>query len=144
MEVERGREDGVLFYEVDVKWQGRELEVEVTADGVLGEIQEDVELKTLPKPVADSIKAVLDQAKVRKIEKHDIRGVPHAGVCVQLAKAQIVYEIKACGKQGGMIKLRLDEAGKILAGDDDEDQDDGDDDGDGDDGEGEHEDGGDE
>jgi hypothetical protein len=119
VDFERQSEKGVRYYEVDVTWQARTMEVEVTEDGDLGEIQEDVDLETLPQRVLRALSQFTDRENVRKVEMHDIRGTPANGTFVTLPSAQIVYEIKARTSDGSHIAVRLDATGKVLGADDD-------------------------
>ena len=132
-EVGRERERGVSYYEVELKWQGKELEVEVAADGSIGEIEEELALKDLPDKVAAKAKEIVGDGSIKGIERHDVRGVPGKGTFQPSPTPKIVYEIKYI-KDGKKHEVELVVTGdSILVATNDDDGDDDDDDDDDDD-----------
>jgi len=119
-DVESTTEKGTVHYSVDVTWQKRKLEIEVAADGTLGEIQENVKFDSLPAAVAQKVTGKANHGKVLKIEKTEIRGVPNKGTFTPLAEAQILYEITVRPVHGKKLELRLDQAGNLVADDEDD------------------------
>jgi len=136
-EVGKERERGVPYFEVELKEGETEFEMEVTADGKIGEIEADVAPASLPEAVTAKIKQLAAGAEVRGAEKHEVRGVPLYGTFAALAEPVVVYEITyrvPGAKRNAHIALRPngDPAGAVGDGDDDDDDDDGDDDDDND------------
>ena len=93
MGIGRERENGVMFYEVNLKQDGKTIEVEVSADGVIGEIESIVGLQDVPKDVADSIVKVTQGGRIKQIERHERRGVISSGRLVKLDKPKVMYEV---------------------------------------------------
>lgn len=131
-EVEREREDGVPYFEVEMEAIDKEFDVEVTADGRIGEIETEMWAKDLPPVVAAKAKEAAAGGELGKVEKHEVRGVPLYGTFAALAQAQIVYEItcRAPGdKRRGTIVVRDNgDLVRVVKGDADDEDDDGDDD----------------
>lgn len=132
-EVEREREGGVNCYEVELKWKGREIEVEVAADGSIGEIEEELRLGDLPDKIAAKVKELVGDGTIKEIERAEVRGVPRNGTFQPRAKPKTIYEVEYV-KDGREheAELLVDGDGILVATHDDEDDDD-DDDGDDDD-----------
>lgn len=136
-EVEKERERGVPYFEVELKDGDAEFELEVTADGKLGEIEADVAPADLPEAVTAKVKQTAAGAAIRGAEKHEVRGVPLYGTFAALAEPVVVYEVTyrvPGAKRNAHLALRPngDLAGAV-GGDDDDGDDDDDDDGDDDD-----------
>jgi len=87
-------EQGVQFFEVALKLGERKLELEVTADGILTEIEEVVQLAALPKAVAEAISKAAGGGKVLAIERHEFRGYIKDGRAVALDKTVVQIEAK--------------------------------------------------
>jgi len=136
-------EDGIMVYEVELEEGKTETEVTVSADGLLLEIETEVEMKDVPKAAADVIAKAADGATIKEIEKEEIRaevkkenGTPRI---VKLEKAKVVFSAELVkGDQKGEIEVAAD--GKVVEElkwkakgadkpDDDEDDDDDDDNG---------------
>lgn len=93
-EVDSEREHGVFYYEAEIKYKGDKLEVEVSPDGIIGEVEGKVNFKNLPQPVKTTARKYLKNAKIRWVEKHERRGTASAGSWVPLAKPIMYYEVK--------------------------------------------------
>lgn len=123
-EVERERE-GVVLYEVELKQNGKEVEVEVSPDGQIVEVGRKVAKGDLPKAVAKTLARLAGDAKINEIEKEEIHAVVKL---VKLDKPRVVYEAEFV-RNGKEVEVRIAPDGKLLGTEvDDDDDDDGDDD----------------
>jgi len=98
-EVEIGSEGGARLYEVELTCEGKEVEVEVSPDGMIVEIEAEVTMADLPKPVADAIAKAAGGAKVHEIERTKTFAVGRDGKLVPLSEPKVVYEaefMKGC------------------------------------------------
>ncbi len=66
---EKEKKDGKVTYEIAIAYKGRKIEVHVTPDGKITEIEKEITLKELPKPVADALKEKYPKAKIEKLEE---------------------------------------------------------------------------
>lgn len=124
-DVEKEREKGVPYFEVELREGGREFEVEVTADGKIGEIEAKVAPGDLPEAITAKVKELAAGAQIRGAEKHEVRGVPLYGTFATLAEPVVVYEVtyRAPGAQrNARVTLRANgELVRAAARDDDDD-----------------------
>ena len=136
-EVEREDEDGAALYEAALIHNGRDLEVEVTADGVIVEVGTPAALRSLPRAVQDTIRKVARGARIHEVEKTEVRAVVRNGVVKPLRTARLVYEAEL--RKGGKVsEVEISADGRVLEQskwkkhdpfeDEDEDDDDDDDD----------------
>ncbi len=110
--IEAEKEGGVQVFEAGWMVDGREQEVEVTADGILLEMEESVDVKDVPEAVKTAAQKELAGAPSIHYEKH----------------TYVIYEVE--GKVNGKGKeVVISPTGKVHKDDDDGDDDDGDDDG---------------
>lgn len=93
---------GKLAYEVEYKENGKEYEFLYSAEGVLLQKEEEIDVAKLPKPVVEAIKQAYPKAKIEEAEKLMKPDGTLTGYEV---------EIKADGKE---IELELDVNGKIM------------------------------
>jgi hypothetical protein len=124
-DVEREDENGVAFYSLEIKWQHRELDVEVAADGALGEVEERIEREAVPAAVLLKMDELVGKGKLRGIERHERHGVAQDGTFKPLPAVQVVYEAKVSNGHS-RAEYRIDPSGKLLPA---EKEDDGDQDG---------------
>lgn len=120
LEVESEKEHGVAVYEASWKVDGREVEAEVTGDGVLLELEEGVDAQDVPEAVRAAAEQSLAGAEKIHYEKHTV----------------VVYEAE--GRVNGKAKeITVSPTGRVAgqaqagqeAGSDEDGDDDGDDDG---------------
>jgi uncharacterized membrane protein YkoI len=122
------REDGVLYYEVVLREGNETIEMEVTPDGTVGEVESRVELAAVPEIVRQAISRQAGRATVREIERHEIRGAPDGGVFVPVDPPRVLYEV-AVELDGVRREVIIGADGKTLASkEDDQDSDDAEDD----------------
>ncbi|NLF16887.1 MAG: hypothetical protein GX595_06465 [Lentisphaerae bacterium] len=125
-EVEAERERGVPYFEVEMTHAGREVEVEVTADGMIGEIETEVAAADLPTAVAAKAQEAAGGGRLGTAERHEVRGVPLYGTFAALAEPVVVYEIpfrSAVLRRKGTVVIRDNgEVVRVARGDDDGDE----------------------
>ena len=90
----RERENGVMYYEVNLRENGKRFEVEVTPDGVIGEIEGTLGLKDLPRHVQGIVAKATKGARKVRIEIHERRARARSGRFVPLEKPTVAYEVK--------------------------------------------------
>jgi peptidase YpeB-like protein/putative PepSY-like beta-lactamase-inhibitor len=94
LDVERERESGVRYYEVELDVNDNRIEVEVDSEGGIGEVERRVGIDEVPEALAAAIlKAVGPKGKVR-IERHERWGVGRGGRFVKLDKPRLFFEVK--------------------------------------------------
>jgi uncharacterized membrane protein YkoI len=119
-------EEDVTLYEVVLKEDAAEKEVEVTADGMIVNIESVVAAKDLPKVIADAAAKAAPGAQVQKAEKVETHAAAHL---VMLSAPKVSYEVELTAKgQKGTIEVAGDgtvleplEWKKAKAGDEEED-----------------------
>ena len=90
----RERENGALYYEVNLRNDGQRLEVEVSPEGVIGEIEGRVHMVDLSEDMRERIIKATRGMKIRRIELHERRGRARGGTFVPIAKPTLKYEVK--------------------------------------------------
>ena len=130
VEAEKERENGIDLYEVALIQDGRDMEVEVSAEGVVIEIETEVAMKDVPSPVAKTIIEISKGARVKEVEKVELRAVVKSGKLVKLREPTTFFEVEVVkGDKQAEIKVSPD--GTMLEPvtweDEDDDEDDGDD-----------------
>ncbi len=92
--VGRERERGAWYYEVTLRaGGGRRFEVEVTEDGVIGEIEAVVKLGDLPEELVKTVRERVGNGRVTRVEKHERRGIARNGKFVPLETPRTSYEV---------------------------------------------------
>ena len=66
---EKETEDGKLFYEIEILNKKEELDVELTPDGDLSEIEKEIEYKDLPKAVSKALEEKYPKAEFKEVEE---------------------------------------------------------------------------
>ena len=101
-EFEKEMFEGKTVYEVEYKDNGKEYEVLYTADGILLQKEEEIDVNTLPEAVIGAIKKAHPKAEIKEAEK------------LMKADGTVTgYEVEVkTGKK--KLELELDAAGKIL------------------------------
>ena len=109
-EVEREKKE-LVIYEVELIRDGREIEVEVSADGVILAVEQEMAASALPKPVADAVARLAKGGKVEEVELKEVRA---RLTVVPLPMPQTVYEVEIESKDGETFEVELDAAGNVL------------------------------
>ncbi|NIA20667.1 MAG: hypothetical protein GWP05_01585 [Anaerolineaceae bacterium] len=96
-DVEKERESGLLLYEVELEQGEDEIEVEVSSGGVIISIEMEIQVKDLPKVVAEAIRKEADGGEIEEVEKEETRAVIKKNkegqpVLAKLPKPRIVFE----------------------------------------------------
>ena len=99
-DAEKEHEDGVPLYEVVLTQDGRDMEVKVSAEGVVIEIAARIRFRDLPKPVASAVTKAARGGKVVKVEKLDVRALARSGGFVKLDEPLTLYEVKYAPPMG--------------------------------------------
>jgi uncharacterized membrane protein YkoI len=102
LEFEEETFEGKTAYEVEYKKDGKEYEFIYSAEGMLLQKEEEIDIKTLPDPVIQAILKAHPKAKIKEAEKLMKPDGTVTGYEV---------EIKVAGKE---IELELDATGNIL------------------------------
>jgi len=112
-EVQLDDEDGMKLYEVELELKDAEIEVSVSADGVIFEVETEVTVASLPKAVADAVAKAAKGGKVKEVEKEEQRAVVKDGKLVTLKTPTVTYsaEIRTAD---GEIEVEIAPDGKIL------------------------------
>jgi hypothetical protein len=62
-------EDGKTFYEVGIVDKGQKIDVTLTPEGAITELEKEVAARDLPKVVADALEAKYPKAEYKKVEE---------------------------------------------------------------------------
>jgi phosphopantothenoylcysteine synthetase/decarboxylase len=86
-------EDGATTYEVELKVEGRSVDLALNADGKILEIEKEVSIKELPRAVTKRLAARYPGAKIEKVEEitKGEDGPVHYEVAI---KAEVVFTAK--------------------------------------------------
>ncbi len=66
---EKETEEGKLYYEIEILNKKEEMDVELTTDGAITEIEKDVDYKDLPKAVSQALEAKYPKAEFDEVEE---------------------------------------------------------------------------
>ena len=66
---EKETEEGKLYYEIEILNKKEEIDVELTPDGALSEIEKEIEYKDLPKAVSQALEAKYPKAEFDEVEE---------------------------------------------------------------------------
>jgi hypothetical protein len=108
--VKAEKEGDVTVYEVKLTSGETKLEVTVTGEGTICEVDSQIAVADLPKAVAEAVAQAAPDAKVSKASKEEILADPKTGK-LDTPKATYEVEVTKDGKEGEM-KLAAD--GKVL------------------------------
>lgn len=107
IKIGRERERGAWYYEVDLKDGDRRCSVEVSAEGVIGEIEGRVALSDLPEPLQKKVRERVGQGQLVRVERHERRGVARSGKFVALHQPRVSYDVKYYNAAGERRELQL-------------------------------------
>ncbi len=77
-----------------MKQGDREMEVKLSFDGVIIEVETKMAMSEVPKAVAEAITAAAKGAEVIEVEKVELMGKIKSGKVVKLDKPKVFYEAK--------------------------------------------------
>ena len=87
------REYGVFYYEVALRTGEATIELEVTTDGVVGEVETEVALADVPPPAQAEIARLTGGGPVGHVERHEVRGVPRGSTFAPVDPPVVFYEV---------------------------------------------------
>jgi phosphopantothenoylcysteine synthetase/decarboxylase len=128
-------EDGVKVFEVELELKDGDVEVTVSPDGVIAEVETEITVEALPKAVADALAKVAEGGKIKEVTKEEERATVKDGKLVTLDTPTIKYCAEVVKGETKM-KVEIAADGKVLTvekkpaekgekdGDDDDDDDD--------------------
>jgi len=87
------RENTLVLYGVQLTHERKAVEVEVTEEGMIGEIETLLRPEQLPDDIADAIKAAIGNGRIVQVEKHEVRAVPRRGRLYDLERPMLVFEV---------------------------------------------------
>lgn len=93
-DVEMEREFGVQYFEAELRVNRQRVEVEVSPDGIIGEIERVVKLDDLPEETRKAIAERFEGKTIRRIEQHERRGSARSGTWVPLSAPTLFYDVK--------------------------------------------------
>ena len=134
--VSQSIEDGVSVLDVELVQDEQRLEVDVSAEGVIFEVEHKVALDDLPKAVRSAVVTATSDARITRIEKCETRAEAKEGKLVSLAKPHTAYHVRyTVGERASTLQVRVGEAGSLTVrkpgpGQEGNDEDDDDEDGD--------------
>jgi uncharacterized membrane protein YkoI len=99
--VQTEKEDGKLFYEINLKDKGHAVDVSVTPDGRIVSIERTIAAKDLPRPVAAAITSKYPKAEHKRIEEI-------------IEDGKTSYEVLLVTADKKKIEVVLDGDGKIV------------------------------
>ena len=117
------REGQVAYYEVTVQDGTRQVELEVTADGSVGEVEAEVAIGDCPTALRGAVSRLVQGGTLARIERHEVRGVPHGSRFTPLDPPLVVYEV-GYRLEGVQREAVLNEDGSLRATDEDDASDD--------------------
>ena len=100
VEYEKEMFEGKAAYEVEVKGNGKEYEFLYSAEGVLLQKEEEIDVNALPEPVVKAIQKAHPKAKIKEVEKLMKPDGTLTGyeVEIKMAKKEIELELDVNGK----------------------------------------------
>ena len=102
-------EDGKVLFEVQIKFKGKVVEVTLTEDGTINEVETTIEAKDLPKAVTDALEKAYPKATIKKAETIEKGGKTDYEVLIDTADKKTI-EIKY-DKDGKVVEME-DKTGK--------------------------------
>jgi len=104
-------EGGVKVFDVELKQDKAEMDVEVTADGAILAVETDIEMKDVPKAAAKVLQKAAEGATVHKVRKEEVRAEIKDAKVVKLDAVKVAYEVDIKkGDQKGEIQVAADGA----------------------------------
>lgn len=107
MNTDLGKHPSLVVYEITGKKDGKEVEVDVRADGTVEEMEEVIDMKDVPKPASDLFQSEYPEFKVTKVERSTR---PYRN-----GQKATWYEFKGTTKDGAPLDVEVTEDGKYYA-----------------------------
>ena len=93
-QVDSEYKNGVGIYEARLTRADQVMDVTVSHEGTIIEVESTVAMSDTPKAVADAISAAAETGTITKIEKVELRGAVRSGRIVCFDTPQMFYEVK--------------------------------------------------
>jgi uncharacterized membrane protein YkoI len=106
-------EGGVMIYTSEVTQNKVEYDVDVTGDGVITEVAQEIEAKDVPPAAAKAIAAAAPDAKVKEFQKIETRATVANGKVTKLAQPTISYDAEL-SKEGMKATVEVSADGKVI------------------------------
>ncbi len=103
-------EEGETIYEVEMKLDGKSIDLEIDDEGEIESVEKEIEVGDLPKAVIKAAAKKFPKGKIEKVEE------------VTDEDDVVVYELAIAAK-GETIEVVMSPNGKILKGEDEDDED---------------------
>jgi hypothetical protein len=103
--IEKENEGGKVVYDIELKFKGRKYEADVQEDGTIIEIEKEVDLKDVPKPVLKIIEdkypksKILDVMEVNKVTGKEEKPIHYEVTLETEAKKKIEVIVSLDGKE---------------------------------------------
>ena len=102
-------EGGVKVFDVELKLDKTEMDVEVTADGAILAVETGIEMKDVPEAAAKVLQKAAEGATVHAVKKDEVRAEIKDAKIVKLDAVKVAYEAKIKkGDQKGEVKVAAD------------------------------------
>ena len=106
-------ENGVMLFEVELEEGKTEVEVEVSAGGLIVSVETEIALKDVPEAAAAAILAAAEGGKVEEVKKEEIMAEAKDGQIAPLTAVKVVYEAEIeKGTQEG--EIAVDASGNVV------------------------------
>jgi uncharacterized protein (DUF39 family) len=102
-------EDGETMYEVEMKLDGKSIDLAIEEDGEIEEIEKEIEVEDLPRAVINAARKKFPNGKIEKVEE------------VSDEDDNVVYELSIEIKEGETVEVVFSPNGKIKHSEEDED-----------------------
>ena len=100
---------GVKVFDVELKQDKTEMDVEVTADGAILAVETNLEMKDVPGAAAKVLQKAAEGATVKEVQKEEVRAEIKDAKVVKLDAVKVAYEAEIKkGDQKGEIKVAAD------------------------------------
>ena len=119
---ETGEDDGKKFFEVELKQDGRSIDVSCSADGTILEVEKEIAAEDLPEAVTKALTATYPGAKIEEAEEvtlfEDADDEKEAddenGDDAGDAGEELVYEVEIVTADGKNVEVEVSADGKEL------------------------------
>jgi uncharacterized membrane protein YkoI len=102
-------ENGVQVFEIELKMDKQEIEIEVAASGMIIEVETEIQMKDVPEAAAKAIMAAAEGGKVDEVKKVEARAEIKDKNIVPLNALKITYEAEIeKGDMEGEIEVAAD------------------------------------
>lgn len=128
---ESAEDDGETYFEIELTHEGHSIDVSVSEDGTIEEVEKEIAVADLPKAVTDAIQAKYPQAKIEEAEElteyeeeeesdDDQKGSDDADEKDDADEedGEVSYEVEIVTADGKSLELEVSADGKEVEGED--------------------------